>query len=100
MEGAGSTGARGFARVADEPPLTRRESAVSCGLFVESTSRDSQVSSGRGVGVPRDSASSDPEDSDEACQSGEWLVLRLLPGLLGTSRRWRSPLDRLRGRRS
>ena len=38
--------------------------------------------------MPRESASSDSEDDDEACQSGEWLVLRLLPGLLGASRRW------------
>ena len=37
VKGVGSTGAGGFARVADEPPLTRRESAVSCGLIVEST---------------------------------------------------------------
>ena len=82
MEGAGSTGEGDFSRVADEPPLTGRESAVSCGLIVESTSRDSQVSSGGGV--PRDSASSDSEDGDEACQSGEWLVLRLLPVALAS----------------
>ena len=36
VEGAGSIGARGFTRVADEPPLTGRESEVSCGRIVES----------------------------------------------------------------
>ena len=48
VEGAGSTGARSFARVAGEPTLTRRESEVSCGRIVESASRDSQVSWGGG----------------------------------------------------
>ena len=58
------------------------------------------VSGGGGGERRRESASSDSEDDDEACQSGEWLVLRLLPGLLGASRRWRLPLDRLCGSRS
>ena len=50
VEGAGSTGAGGFALVVDEPPLTGRESEVSCGRIVESASRDSQVSSWGGGG--------------------------------------------------
>ena len=44
-----------------------------------------------GICGPRDSASSDSEDDDE------WLVSCLLLELLGASRRWRLPLDRLRG---
>ena len=51
-------------------------------------------------GVPRESASSDSEEDDEDCQSEEWLVLRLLLDLLGASRQWRLPLDRLHGGRS
>ena len=50
--------------------------------------------------MPRESASSDSDEDDEDCQSGEWLVLRVLLELLGVSRRWRLPLDRLHGGRS
>ena len=53
-----------------------------------------------GGGEARESVSSDSEDNDEDCQSGEWPVLRLLLELLGASRRWRLPLDRLGGGRS
>ena len=49
---------------------------------------------------PRESASSDSEEDDEDHQSGEWLVLHLLLELLGASRRWRLPVDQLRGGRS
>ena len=50
--------------------------------------------------MPRDSVSSDSEEEDEGRQTRGWLVLRLLLGLFGASRRWRFPLDRLRGCRS
>ena len=98
VEGAESTGVEGFARWTDEPSLTVRESEMSSGRIVESTLRESLDSPGGGV--PRNSASSDSEEEDEDRQSGEWLVLRLLLELLGASRRWRLPLDRLRGCRS
>ena len=47
-----------------------------------------------------DSVSSDSEEEDEGRQAGVWLDLRLLLGLLRALRRWRLPLDRLRGCRS
>ena len=102
VEGAGSTGVRGFVRGTDETSLTVRESEMSSGRIVESTLRDSLDSpgGGGGGGPPRESASSDSEEDDEDRQSGEWLVLRLLLELLGASRRWSLPLDRLRGGRS
>ena len=50
--------------------------------------------------MPRDSVSSDSEEEDEGRQTEGWLVLHLLLGLLGASRRWRLPLDRLQGCRS
>ena len=68
---------------------------MSSGRIVESTLRDSLG----GAGGSRESASSDSEEDDDR-QSREWLVLRLLLELLGTSRRWRLPLDRLCGGRS
>ena len=95
VEGAGLTGVGGFALGTDEPSLTVRESKMSSGRIVESTLRDSLD----GV-LPRESASSDSEEDDEDSQFGEWLVLRLLLELLGASRHWRLPLDRLRGGRS
>ena len=49
---------------------------------------------------PRESAYSDSEEDDEDRQSGEWLFLHFLLELLRASRRWRLPLDRLRGGRS
>ena len=98
VEGAELTGVEGFARWTDEPSLTVRETEMSSGCIVESTLWESLDSPGGGV--PRDSASSDSEEEDEDRQSGEWLVLRLLLELLGSSRRWRLPLDQLRGCRS
>ena len=50
--------------------------------------------------MPHDSVSSDSEEEDEGRKTGVWLVLRLLSGLLRASRRWRLPLNRLRGCRS
>ena len=95
VEGADSTGVGGFARWTDEPSLTVRESEMSSGRIIESTLRDSLG----GVCLvnlhPRTR-----RKMMRTASPGSGFVLRLLLELLGASRRWRLPLDRLRGGRS